>query len=132
MAKDLYRLAEKRVQKKRAFYRHLTSYVIMGAFFFTLNMLTDPWDWWFYWPMLGWGIGLAFHYVGTFGLPGLGLDEKWEQRELEKEMRRLGIKERPAPPAPEEDHLDLDQPERFDLNKAEPEKRKNWNEGDLV
>ena len=59
MSHDAYEKARKRVKKKKDFYSHLATYLAMGAFFLALNLLTAPGRWWFYWPMLGWGIGLA-------------------------------------------------------------------------
>lgn len=127
----IYRKARKRVQKKKGFYVHLSVYISVGIFFLTMNLATDPWDLWFFYPMMPWGIGLLIHYFGIFGLPGKekALTQKWEEREMEKEMRRLrrleGMQEEDPP-----DYLDLP-----DLRK-EPEKAKTktrrWNEDDLV
>lgn len=123
----VYRKARKRVAKKKGFYKHLSSYLIMGIFFFVLNLLSDPGDWWFYWPMLGWGIGLAFHYVGVFGFPGLNnMEESWEEEEIQKEMRRLeksAVEELPPLPDEKEDKLKLPDPE---------EAQKQWNDRDFV
>ena len=85
-----YIAARKRVKKIKGFYGHLAAYVVVGAFFFLMNMLTNPFDLWFYFPMLGWGIGLAFHYIGVFGVPGVGnLDKAWEEKQIEKEVQRM-------------------------------------------
>lgn len=54
--------------KKEASFRvHLSTYLVFAVFFFVLNMLTGPGDWWFYWPMLGWGLGLALHAIAVYG-----------------------------------------------------------------
>ena len=75
------RRAKKRVKAQKEFYRHLTSYLVMGVFFFLLNAVTSFGNWWFYWPMLGWGIGILFHYFDVFGLPGVGeISKEWEER----------------------------------------------------
>ena len=44
-----------------------------------INLLTkgDGGSWWFYWPLAGWGIGLALHVLVTFG--GVFSDE-WKER----------------------------------------------------
>jgi hypothetical protein len=90
--KDHEALARKRVKAKKDFYSHLATYLTMAVFFFLLNALTAPGRWWFYWPMLGWGIGLASHYLSVFGLPGNGAGgSEWEVKELAKERERLGI-----------------------------------------
>ena len=68
MSEKMYREAQKRVKDKKSFYSHLASYLMMSIFFFVLNALTSFGDWWFYWPLLGWGIGLVMHYFRVFGV----------------------------------------------------------------
>jgi len=134
---DNYKLARKRVKKKKRFYRHLSIYLVMSAFFFLLNVLADPYEWWFFFPMLGWGIFLAIHYVSIFGITKqrLGTTE-WEERELKKEMQRMGI----APPhakkpsmeqiskAKEQFNLD----DHLELKEINKEKVKQYDEEDFV
>lgn len=93
---DLHRIAYKRVRTKARFRKHLGVYLVMGTFFFILNMLTDRHDLWFYWPMLGWGLGLSMHYLRAYGLPGSDPDE-WEEKEMRKEMDRLERRRMPRP-----------------------------------
>jgi len=122
MDQEAYRKARKHVKRKREFYQHLGSYVIMGLFFFVLNLVTSPFDWWFYWPLLGWGIGIAFHYIDVFGIPGVGeMSPEWEERAIEEEidkMKRRG-------------EYDSSKSERLELK--ELEKRKStWDDSELV
>ena len=51
--------------RKTAFYSHLSSYLIMTAVLLLINIFT-PGPWWFQWAVLGWGIGLAFHFKAIF------------------------------------------------------------------
>ena len=116
---DQYRRARKRVNAKKGFYRHFSVYLVIGIFFFSLNMITDPWDVWWPFPMLSWGVGLAIHYFSVFGFPGTGiLSKEWEDREMEKELRRVGYdpdaellyednQEEEVPQEELEDELDL-------------------------
>lgn len=63
----LWKAAKKRVSFKRNF----TAYIIVNAFLWCLWFLSGketthnfiPWP---IWPMLGWGIGLAFQYFGAY------------------------------------------------------------------
>jgi hypothetical protein len=64
---DIIKKARKRVKAKKGFYAHLSSYIITIGFFFFVNLLSSPGDWWFYWPALAWGVGLVSHYFGVFG-----------------------------------------------------------------
>ena len=57
---------EARLKRKREkFKNHLWSYIIVISGLFLINMMT-PGPWWFQWSMLGWGIGLAFHYRSAY------------------------------------------------------------------
>ena len=69
-------------QKRASFKSHLLTYLIVNGFFWCLWYFTgDHYDtdtgfgkfaWqfaWPVWPMLGWGIGLAFHFAGAYVFP---------------------------------------------------------------
>ncbi len=74
------------VRRLKGFYLHLTRYVAVIALLFVINAVTSPNYWWAFWPMLGWGIGIAMHGLKVFGRDWpLGPD--WERRQVE---RRLG------------------------------------------
>ena len=66
-------LAKEKIRKTRlkrrkvGFYSHLWSYLIVNAALMLINNFT-PGLWWFQWSVLGWGIGLAFHFK-TIYLP---------------------------------------------------------------
>ena len=60
--------ARKRAEELQGYYIHLSVYVAVNLGLFLINSLTrDGGTWWFYWPMLGWGIGLVVHTLVTFG-----------------------------------------------------------------
>ena len=56
---------ERLQRKKEGFHRHLWSFIIVNAGLFLINLLT-PSPWWFQWPLLGWGIGLALKYRSAY------------------------------------------------------------------
>jgi hypothetical protein len=62
---------KERVRKARlkrckvGFYSHLWSYLIVNSALLLINNFT-PGPWWFQWSVLGWGIGLAFHFKAIF------------------------------------------------------------------
>lgn len=57
-----------RVSKKESAFRtHLAVYLGVGLFLFTLNLLTSPFELWFYWPMFFWGWCLVLHAAITYG-----------------------------------------------------------------
>jgi len=80
-----YEEAQKYVREVRDFYGHLIAYICVNGFLFALNMVTSPGNWWFYWPMLGWGIGLSIHAFNTFGVMRY-LGKDWEEDKIRKLM----------------------------------------------
>ena len=126
----LQRKARTRVLAKRGFYIHFGVFAIVSLFLFAINVLTSNSVYWFYYPVLSWGLAVAIHYLVTFGVPGTDiLSQEWEQREMERELYILQRKQGMA-----KDQLlhsgtseDLDE-----LELREPVKvNKNWDE-DLV
>ncbi|MCB0663288.1 MAG: 2TM domain-containing protein [Saprospiraceae bacterium] len=125
MTDNAYDKARKNVKRKKGFYKHLAAYIIINTFF----LITNGFE---FGPWLPWGIGLAFHYVSVFGFPGSGiLSREWEERELEREMKRTGAS-KPLELNPGGEPLP-------DFKKADPEVEeqlnklpRDWSEKDLV
>ena len=85
MERDIRRKAWKKVKAIKRFYVHAGIYGILAMFFFFMNMVTDPFDMWFFYPLIPLGALLAFHYLAVFGIPGTDLLSKdWEKRENSK------------------------------------------------
>mgnify|MGYP000665140166 CR=1 FL=1 len=82
-----YMAAKAQVEEEKKFYIHLGTYIVMNTFFVILNLLTSPDHLWFYWPMLGWGLGLAFNAMKVFGKNAF-FSKDWEERKIEKYMRK--------------------------------------------
>lgn len=81
-----YEKARKRVQDMKGFYANLSSYILVNLFLMVLNLATSPEHLWFYWPMLGWGLGVVFHGLKVFNFPFMG--KEWEQRKLREFMEQ--------------------------------------------
>jgi hypothetical protein len=133
-----YLEARKRVKKKKGFYWHLGSFMVVGIFFFLMNVFADPSEVWFHFPMISWGVGLGFHYLGVFGLPFVGsLDKDWEAKEIEREMARMNAKRGKNSRQPllennhEIDELDLDNDYHFDRKEERLEDWENFEERDM-
>ncbi|PHN02831.1 2TM domain-containing protein [Flavilitoribacter nigricans] len=129
---EAYKKAAKRVKAKKEFYNHLATFVVMGVFFFLLNAVTAWGSWWFYWPMLGWGIGILFHYIDVFGIPGVEQvnDSDWEEKAIQEELRKMGYsgKEKSFGKSEEEDYLDLKEMKKEKASRG----RTRWDEDELV
>lgn len=129
LGSDAYKKAAKKVKAKKEFYNHFATYIVMGVFFFLLNAVTAWGHWWFYWPLLGWGIGILFHYIDAFGLPGIEQvnNSEWEERAIQEELRKMGY-----PPerskGNEEEYLDLQDIEKEKVSR----RRDQWNDDELV
>ena len=86
MSDERYERARQRVQAIKGFYIHLAVFVIVNAGLVVINLLTTPHALWFYWPLGGWGIGLAINafvvfFEGPFG-------PNWEERKIRQLMDR--------------------------------------------
>jgi len=80
-------LAFNQVRKLKDFYIHLAQYVLVIAVLTVINALTTPNHWWVQWVVMGWGIGVFFHWLQIserFGLFG----SKWEKEQVEKRLGR--------------------------------------------
>jgi len=80
---DRYREARKRVEELKGFYGNLISYIVVNSFLLVINLVTSPAYLWFFWPLLGWGIGVLFHGLKVFNyVPFFGKD--WEERKIKE------------------------------------------------
>ena len=80
-----YVRAKERVEKLKGFYGNLISYCCVIPVLIIINLNTSDFQW-FWFPMLGWGLGVTFHALETFGY-GKSWEEKKIQEILEKENR---------------------------------------------
>ena len=80
-------LAFNQVRKLKGFYIHLAQYVLVVALLAVINALTTPNHWWVQWVVMGWGVGVFFHWLQIserFSLFG----SKWEKDQVEKRLGR--------------------------------------------
>jgi transcriptional regulator with XRE-family HTH domain len=80
-------LAFNQVRKLKDFYIHLANYVLVIAVLTVVNALTTPNRWWVQWVIMGWGVGVFFHWLQIserFSLFG----SKWEKEQVEKRLGR--------------------------------------------
>jgi 2TM domain len=79
---QIWHLAHKRV----AFKNHLAAYIVINLFFWMLWYFTGakihndegvPWP---VWPMMGWGIGIIFHFIAAYVNTGNTLIEREYQK----------------------------------------------------
>jgi hypothetical protein len=92
-----YKQAKERVEALKGFYAHLAIYLIVNIGLLLINLLTGG-GLWFYWPLFGWGIGLASHAVAIFILADR-LGPGWEERKIREYMGHDAPSEPPSHPA---------------------------------
>ncbi len=76
--------AQKRVKDVQDFYWNLASYIIVNLFLTFLDLRDGSYDWAF-WSLLGWGMGVFFHYVEVFGFFN---SSSWKDQMIKKELER--------------------------------------------
>ena len=86
---EAYKRAKKRVEAKLGFYIHLAVYIVVNILLIIINLSTSTEYLWFKWPLIGWGIGVFFHAIGTFVFSGRSVIK---ERMIEKEMKKEAIK----------------------------------------
>lgn len=74
-------------EQRTGFYIHATVYTIVNALLVTMNLYFVPSVLWFYFPLLGWGIGLAVHYIGVTRLAPRDLVRKEAEAEYRAKSR---------------------------------------------
>ncbi len=62
-------------EEKRGFLTHLVVYVLVNAMLIVINFLYSPEAIWFFYPLIGWGIGITAHYLDAV---------RWIEKELKK------------------------------------------------
>jgi hypothetical protein len=86
---EIERLAHKRAGAKLGWYIHAMVYVVVNLFIFAISQYgfgSRPWS---VFPLLGWGLGLAFHGISVFFLgAGSGLRDRLVQQERERLQRQ--------------------------------------------
>ena len=86
---EIEALARKRAGAKLGWYIHATVYVLVNLFLFGMSHYGLGTRRWSMAPLLGWGLGLAFHGISVFVLgKGSGLRERMVQQERERLLRQ--------------------------------------------
>ncbi|WP_271406139.1 2TM domain-containing protein [Tenacibaculum soleae] len=81
-----YIQAKKRVKKIKGFYTHLTIYCIVIPTIIFANLKFEPHFHWFWFSLIGWGIGLFSHWLSVFGFQKIGIGKNWEERKIKEIM----------------------------------------------
>ena len=107
-----------RVRAVRRLRRHLLAYAAVNGALFLIDLLT-PGSWWFLWPMFGWGVALAAHWLYV---KSVTIDDDWAQRrtedirlqasdlghieDIEKRHEQAEARRRPGAGPPDKNHIE--------------------------
>lgn len=75
--------AKERVEKIKGFYGNLISYCTVIPILIIINMSSSHKFQWFWFPMLGWGLGVVFHGFETFGF-----GKSWEEKKIQEILNK--------------------------------------------
>ncbi len=85
-----YIRAQKKVKAIKGFYIHLMVYLMVNGFILISRFISEGdwsvfWEWQSYGTLFFWGIGIAFHAFGVFGMDFI-LGKSWEDRKIKELM----------------------------------------------
>jgi hypothetical protein len=81
-----YYAARRRVRRKMAFFRHLTTYISVLLLLVALDLVTGG-RFWVHWVAVIWGIILTIHFLNVWVFDAL-LGREAEKRMIESELRK--------------------------------------------
>ena len=79
---NAYLKAKERVEKLKGFYGNLTSYCTVIPILAIINLNSGGFQW-FWFPMMGWGMGVCFHALETFGY-----GKTWEEKKIQEILNK--------------------------------------------
>jgi hypothetical protein len=68
--------AADRLFHDRGFLIHFAAYLAVNALLIVINLVSTPGKYWFYWPLLGWGLGIAGHAFGVLRHSGRSFSQE--------------------------------------------------------
>ncbi len=80
-----------RRHRMQEFRQHLNAFGIVITFLFLINVFTGIDDFWFIYPALGWGIGIAFHFFSARQTEGDDYEkefDKWSAKRAKRIRKR--------------------------------------------
>lgn len=83
LAYEKYQRAKKQVTEIKGFYSHLLAYTTVISFLAVINLIYSPIYLWFFYPLLGWGLGVFFHAMKVFNFMPF-FNNKWEERKIKE------------------------------------------------
>lgn len=70
-------------EERRMFFIHLVVYIAINIMLIIINFIYSPGIIWFFYPLIGWGIGIVIHYLNSIRW----IERRLEEREAKAEYR---------------------------------------------
>lgn len=83
-----YIKAASKVKKIKEFYSHLLVFILVIPFLIFINLKLTPQFHWFWFSILGWGIGLASHAFQIFEGYKIFLGKNWEEQKIQEILKK--------------------------------------------
>ena len=78
------------IEGRRGFYIHAAIYILVNILLIVINLMFVPGFLWFFFPLVGWGIGLTMHYL--FGVLWVRSETEGWQSKVEHRAREIHTK----------------------------------------
>ena len=85
---DTREFLEYKRRRRRELREHVFSYLIVNAMLVAVNWISSGKLTWAVWPILGWGVGLAFHAWATLNSDSESFQEEFEQFRRKQARRK--------------------------------------------
>ncbi len=82
---EKYKRAKERLEELKGLYIHAIIYVIVNLGMVIINLISSPEKYWFYYPLVGWGVGLCTHALSVYS-KGRIFGAKWEEKKIREMM----------------------------------------------
>ncbi len=74
-------------EERRGFYIHAAVFVLVNILLIVINLMFVPTFLWFFFPLIGWGIGLTMHFL--FGVLWVRSETENWQRKVEHRAQEM-------------------------------------------
>lgn len=85
--KQAYEYARKIIEERVGFFVHFLIYLFVNGVLFIINYRFSHGHWWFYFPLLFWGIGIFSHFLSVF-LFSHNIKERWIQKKAQDIIKK--------------------------------------------
>jgi uncharacterized membrane protein YecN with MAPEG domain len=88
---EIYEMAEKSAARKKGFYGHLSTYLVVNIILILIWVASDGGEAWFLWTLGIWTIVVFLHFIYVFVFKiGLESDKMIIEKELEEIKKEQG------------------------------------------